>query len=78
MREGDGAGKVSSHGRTNRAYTMNDETKNKLTSMLHHAAAEGAEKASEQAKASKGWKRWLWSIGAAIAAAIAWFTAAPL
>ena len=60
------------------AHTMDNATKTQLTGVLHHAAAQGAEKASEQAKASKGWKRWLWSIGAAIAAAIAWFTTAPL
>lgn len=57
---------------------MNEETKNELTNVLHHAAAEGAEKASEKAKASTGWLRWLWGLGAALAAAVAWFTGAPL
>lgn len=37
------------------------------------AAGKAAAACSKQAKQASGWKRWLWSIGAALAAAVAWF-----
>ena len=36
-------------------------------------AAQVAATAANKAKTSTGWQRWLWGIGAAIAAAVAWF-----
>lgn len=36
-------------------------------------AAKVATTAAGKAKEATGWKRWLWGIGAAVAAAIAWF-----
>lgn len=56
---------------------MNENTRNQLKVALHTAAAQGAEKAGEKARNSSGWQRWLWAAGAAIAAAIAWFTGLP-
>ena len=49
-----------------------DKTKVKET--VHGVAEKAAAAANEKAKAATGWKRWLWGIGAIIAAAIAWFT----
>lgn len=36
-------------------------------------AAKVAETAAGKAKEATGWKKWLWGIGAAVAAAVAWF-----
>lgn len=36
-------------------------------------AAKVAATAADKAKNTSGWQRWLWGIGAAIAAAVAWF-----
>lgn len=36
-------------------------------------AAKVATAAADKAKSTSGWQRWLWGIGAAIAAAVAWF-----
>ena len=36
-------------------------------------AAKVAETAADKAKTATGWQRWLWGIGAAVAAAVAWF-----
>ena len=36
-------------------------------------AAKVAETAVDKAKTATGWQRWLWGIGAAVAAAVAWF-----
>lgn len=36
-------------------------------------AAQVAATAANKAKSTSGWQRWLWGIGAAIAAAVAWF-----
>ena len=36
-------------------------------------AAQVAATAANKAKTATGWQRWLWGIGAAIAAAVAWF-----
>ncbi len=59
-------------------FTMNDDTHNKLKVVLHEAAVHSAEKAGEKVRNTQGWQRWLWAIGAAIAAAVAWFTALPV
>lgn len=65
------------NGQKKARFTMNDDTRDKLKGVLHVAAAQGAEKAGEKARASSGWKRWLWAAGAALAAAVAWFTSLP-
>jgi hypothetical protein len=49
-----------------------DKTQIKQT--VHGVANKAAAAANEKAKASSGWTRWLWAIGAIIAAAVAWFT----
>lgn len=48
--------------------------KNDIKSFVNSAASKAAATANENAKASSGWKRWLWAIGAIIAGAVAWFT----
>lgn len=48
--------------------------KKQIKETVHGVAEKAAQKANEQAKASSGWKRWLWAIGAIIAGAVAWFT----
>lgn len=48
--------------------------KKEVKSFVNSAAFKAAETANENAKAASGWKRWLWAIGAIIAAAVAWFT----
>jgi hypothetical protein len=48
--------------------------KQKIKETVHGFATQAAQKANENAKTSSGWKRWLWAIGAIIAAAVAWFT----
>lgn len=48
--------------------------KQEIKSFVNSAASKAAAAANENAKASSGWKRWLWAAGAIIAAAIAWFT----
>ncbi len=49
---------------------MNTEEKKKIAGSV---AGKAAAAAAAQAQKSSGWKRWIWSIGAAIAAAVAWF-----
>ena len=48
--------------------------KEKIKETVHGVADKAADACNEKAKAATGWKRWLWGIGAIIAAAIAWFT----
>lgn len=48
--------------------------KTKVKSFVNSAASKAAAAANEKAKASSGWKKWLWAIGATIAGAVAWFT----
>ena len=48
--------------------------KKQIKETVHGFATQAASKANENAKASSGWKRWLWAIGAIVAGAIAWFT----
>ena len=48
--------------------------KSKIKETVHGVADKAADACNEKAKAATGWKRWLWGIGAIIAAAIAWFT----
>lgn len=48
--------------------------KTKLKETVHGVADKAADACNEKAKASSGWKRWLWAIGAIIAGAVAWFT----
>lgn len=48
--------------------------KKQIKETVHGAADKAADACNEKAKAATGWKRWLWGIGAIIAAAIAWFT----
>ena len=48
--------------------------KQKVKETVHGVAQKAAQAANEKAKASSGWKKWLWAIGAIIAGAIAWFT----
>lgn len=49
------------------------ETKNKKE-LVHEYAKEVAAGAKEKAKASTGWKKWIYAILAIIAGAAAWFT----
>lgn len=48
--------------------------KQKIKETVHGVAEKAAATANEKAKASSGWKRWLWAAGAILAAAVAWFT----
>ena len=48
--------------------------KSKIKETVHGVAKKAADTANEKAKAASGWKKWLWGIGAIIAAAVAWFT----
>lgn len=48
--------------------------KEKIKETVHGVAEKAAATANEKAKAASGWKKWLWAIGAIIAAAVAWFT----
>lgn len=48
--------------------------KKEVKSFVNSAASKAAAAANENAKAASGWKKWLWAIGAIIAAAVAWFT----
>lgn len=48
--------------------------KEKIKETVHGVAEKAAATANEKAKTASGWKKWLWGIGAIIAAAIAWFT----
>ena len=48
--------------------------KKQIKETVHGVAEKAAAAANEKAKASSGWQRWLWAIGAIIAGAIAWFT----
>ncbi len=49
---------------------MNAEEKKTIAGSV---AGKAAAAAAVQAQKSSGWKRLIWSIGAAIAAAVAWF-----
>lgn len=48
--------------------------KDKVKAFVNSAASKAAAAANAKAKASSGWQRWLWAIGAIIAGAVAWFT----
>ena len=48
--------------------------KKEVKSFVNSAASKAAATANAKAKASSGWQRWLWAVGAIIAGAIAWFT----
>lgn len=48
--------------------------KDKVKTFVNGVASKAAETANAKAKASSGWKKWLWAIGAIIAGAVAWFT----
>jgi hypothetical protein len=48
--------------------------KQKVKETVHGVAQQAAQAANEKAKASSGWKKWLWAAGAILAAAVAWFT----
>ena len=48
--------------------------KTKIKETVHGVAEKAAATANEKAKVASGWKKWLWGIGAIIAAAVAWFT----
>ena len=49
---------------------MNEETKDKLKDFAHEAAKDAAEWLKEEAKASTGIMRWVWSILALLAMGI--------
>ena len=53
---------------------MTDEQKAQIKADLHSGAARVAANANENAKNSKGWKKWLYAIAAVLAGAVAWFT----
>ena len=48
--------------------------KTKLKETVHGVADKAATACNEKAKAANGWKRWLWALGAIVAAAVAYFT----
>lgn len=48
--------------------------KTKLKETVHGVADKAATACNEKAKASSGWKRWIWALGAIVAAAVAYFT----
>ena len=48
--------------------------KKEVKSFVNSAASKAAETANENAKTATGWRKWLWAIGAILAAAVAWFT----
>lgn len=48
--------------------------KTKLKETVHGVADKAATACNTKAKAASGWKRWLWALGAIIAAAVAYFT----
>ena len=48
--------------------------KKQIKDAVHGFATQAASKANENAKASSGWRKWLWAIGAIIAGSVAWFT----
>lgn len=49
-----------------------DKTQIKKT--VHGVADKAADACNKNAKASSGWKKWLWALGAIVAGAVAWFT----
>lgn len=48
--------------------------KDEIKTFVNSAASKAAATANQKAKTATGWKKWLWAIGAIIAAAVAWFT----
>jgi choline-glycine betaine transporter len=48
--------------------------KKEVKTFVNSAASKAAATANAKAKAATGWQRWLWAIGAIIAAAVAFFT----
>lgn len=52
---------------------METEQKKEIVGAVAGKVAAGA---ADKAKTATGWAKWLWGIGAAIAAAIAWFCGA--
>ena len=48
--------------------------KKEVKTFVNSAASKAASTCNEKAKTASGWQRWLWAIGAIIAAAVAWFT----
>ena len=48
--------------------------KKKIKETVHGFADKAAATANAKAKTATGWKKWLWAIGAILAAAVAWFT----
>lgn len=48
--------------------------KTKIKETVHGVADKAATACSTKTKETSGWKKWLWGIGAIIAAAVAWFT----
>lgn len=52
-----------------------DEMNDKDTKdLLHGWASRTAAHANAKAKETRGWKRWLWALGAIVAGAVAYFT----
>ena len=49
---------------------MNEKQKETVNGV----ASKLATSCNEKAKASSGWKKWLWVVGAILAGAVAWFT----
>lgn len=50
------------------------QTEQDTRELLHGWASRAAAHANREAKASSGWKKWLWAVGAIIAGAVAYFT----
>jgi hypothetical protein len=48
--------------------------KKQIKETVHGVAQQAAQAANVKAKASSGWRKWLWAIAAIIAGAVAWFT----
>lgn len=53
---------------------MEEKDKQDMKEMLHNWASRSAAHANTEAKATSGWKRLLWALGAIIAGAVAFFT----
>lgn len=50
------------------------QTEQDTRELLHGWASRAAAHANREAKASTGWKKWLYAAAAIIAGAVAWFT----
>lgn len=48
--------------------------KKQIKETVHGVANKAADACKQNAKTASGWRKWLWAIGAIIAAAVAWFT----